>query len=101
MSKIIERIKYFPAGYCTSNLALLFKGQKRKKMVFPAGVYLLKHREHGYILYDTGYHYEIKSKLLYLYYRIGTPMQMKKEDQIDCLLQATGISPDDISYVIL
>lgn len=28
-------------------------------------------------------------------------MQMKKEDQIDCLLQATGISPDDISYVIL
>ena len=87
MSKIIESIKYFPAGYCTSNLALLFKGQKRKKMVFPAGVYLLKHREHGYILYDTANHMRSKANSVNLYTASALRMQMKKEDQIDCLLQ--------------
>ena len=65
MSKIIESIDYFPAGYCTSYTGLLFKKVKNKKMTFPAGVFLIKHRDKGYLLYDTGYHYDIKTKLRY------------------------------------
>ena len=34
MSKIIESIEYFPAGYCTSYAGLLFKGVKNRKMIF-------------------------------------------------------------------
>lgn len=45
MSKIIESIEYFPAGYCTSYAGLLFKGVKNRKMTFPAGVFLIKHRD--------------------------------------------------------
>ena len=62
---------------------------------------MIHHREKGYILYDTGYHYEIKKKARYFWYRLATPMQMKKEDQIDYLLQERGIDPAEITYVIL
>ena len=50
MSKIIESIDYFPAGYCTSYTGLLFKKVKNKKMTFPAGVFLIKHRDKGYMI---------------------------------------------------
>ena len=101
MSNMIKRIDYFPAGYCSSHSGLLFKGIPNEKMQFPAGVFLIHHREKGYILYDTGYHFEIKKKARYFWYRLATPMQMKKEDQIDYLLQERGIDPAEITYVIL
>ena len=101
MSKIIESIDYFPAGYCTSYTGLLFKEVKNKKMTFPAGVFLIKHRDKGYLLYDTGYHYDIKTKLRYGLYRLGTPVQMTEKDQISSLLKARGIRPEDITYVML
>ena len=101
MSKIIESIDYFPAGYCTSYTGLLFKKVKNKKMTFPAGVFLIKHRDKGYLLYDTGYHYDIKTKLRYGLYRLGTPVQMTEKDQISSLLKARGIRPEDITYVML
>ena len=101
MSNMIEHIDYFPAGFCSSHSGLLFKGIPNEKMQFPAGVFLIHHREKGYILYDTGYHYEIKKKARYFWYRLATPMQMKKEDQINYLLQERGIDPASISYVIL
>ena len=95
MSKIIESIEYFPAGYCTSYAGLLFKGVKNRKMTFPAGVFLIKHRDKGYLLYDTGYHYDIKTKLRYAFYRLGTPVQMTEKDQILHLLKAKGIEPEE------
>ena len=101
MSKIIESIDYFPAGYCTSYTGLLFKKVKNKKMTFPAGVFLIKHRDKGYLLYDTGYHYDIKTKLRYGLYRLGTPVQMTEKDQILNLLKAKGIRPEDITHVML
>ena len=101
MSKIIESIDYFPAGYCTSYTGLLFKGVKNKKMTFPAGVFLIKHRDKGYLLYDTGYHYDIKTHLRYGFYRLGTPVQMTEKDQISRLLEAKGIKPEEINYVLL
>ena len=101
MSKIIESIDYFPAGYCTSYTGILFKGIKNKKMTFPAGVFLIKHREKGYLLYDTGYHYDIKTQIRYGFYRLGTPVQMTEKDQISYLLKAKGIKPEEINYIIL
>ena len=49
MSNMIKRIDYFPAGYCSSHSGLLFKGIPNEKMQFPAGVFLIHHREKGYI----------------------------------------------------
>ena len=102
MSKIIESIDYFPAGSCSSSLNYLFKGLPREKIIFPAGVYLFKHREKGYILYDTGYSPTMKNfSIKYIIYGLATPVSMKESDRIDRLLKNKGIEPNDISYVIL
>ncbi|KXT84970.1 MBL fold metallo-hydrolase [Streptococcus panodentis] len=102
MSKIIETIDYFAAGSCSSHLQRMFKGVPKKKISFPAGVFLLKHRSKGYILYDTGYSPAIqKPSLKYWCYGLATPVTMKSGDRIDLLLQENGLVPDDISYIIL
>ena len=101
MSKIIESIDYFPAGYCTSYTGLLFKKVKNKKMTFPAGVFLIKHRDKGYLLYDTGYHYDIKTQLRYGLYRLGTPVQMTEKDQISKKMKKKEIKPNNKKYNII
>ena len=45
MSNMIEHIDYFPAGFCSSHSGLLFKGIQNEKLQFPAGVFLIYHRE--------------------------------------------------------
>ena len=83
MSNMIKRIDYFPTGYCSSHSGLLFKGIPNKKMQFPAGVFLIHHLvKKGYILYITGYHYEIEKSSVFLSHRLATPMQMKKTRSI-------------------
>lgn len=73
-----------------------------RKIIFPAGVFLLKHREKGYILYDTGYSPAIlKPNFKYWLYGLGTPVDMSEEERVDRLLEQKGIAPEDISYVIL
>lgn len=101
MSNTIESIDYFPAGYCTGHLSSMFSGVRNRKLTFPAGVFLIEHRRYGYILYDTGYHYDIKTKLRYSLYRLVTPVQMTRQDQIIKLLSYKGIRASDIRYVIL
>lgn len=101
MSNTIESIEYFPAGYCTGHLSSMFSGVRNRKLTFPAGVFLIKHEHEGYILYDTGYHYDIKTKLRYSLYRLVTSVQMTREDQIISLLRENGIRHSDIRYVML
>ncbi|EGD39950.1 MBL fold metallo-hydrolase [Streptococcus sanguinis] len=102
MSNIIEKIEYLQPGRCSSHLQQMFKGVAKKKMIFPAGVFLLKHREKGYILYDTGYSPAIlKPNFKYWLYGLGTPVDMSEEERVDRLLEQKGIAPEDISYVIL
>ena len=102
MSNIIEKIEYLHPGRCSSHLQQMFKGVAKKKIIFPAGVFLLKHREKGYILYDTGYSPAIlKPNFKYWLYGLGTPVDMSEEERVDRLLEQKGIAPEDISYVIL
>ena len=69
---------------------------------FNAGVFLIKHREKGYILYDTGYSMDIlKNNLKYFLYRFANPITLKREDMIDYQLKEKGISPDEIKYIII
>ena len=58
VKKMIERVDYFACGYCTNDLKRVFKGFDKTIVNFNAGVFLIKHREKGYILYDTGYSVE-------------------------------------------
>lgn len=53
--KMIEKVEYFACGYCTNDLKKVFKGFGKTVVDFYAGVFLIKHKRMGYILYDTGY----------------------------------------------
>lgn len=99
---MIEYIKYFSCGYCTNNLKRIFKGSAEKIINFHAGVFLIKHKEQGYILYDTGYSMEIlKNTPKYFLYRFANPITLKKEDIIDYQLEQSDISKDEIKYIII
>ena len=53
--KKIKKINYYACGYCVNKLKYINKKPEQKKKDFYAGVFLIEHSEHGYILFDTGY----------------------------------------------
>ncbi|MGX7195322.1 MBL fold metallo-hydrolase [Enterococcus olivae] len=102
MQPIIQKVDYFACGTCTNHLNWMFKGGEKKQLTFPAGVFLIKHRTEGYILYDTGYTTELKrNKFKYSLYRFVTPIQLEKEQMIDQQLHAKGIRAEEIRWIIL
>lgn len=99
---LVESVDYFACGYCTNNIKNIFSGVKKKKIIFEAGVFLIKHREYGYILYDTGYSTKIlEKKLKYFLYRFLNPINIRKEAMINFQLEKRGIKTEDIKYIIL
>ena len=99
--KMIEKVEYFACGYCTNDLKKVFKGFSKTVVDFYAGVFLIKHKRMGYILYDTGYSMDIlKNKFKYFLYRFPNPITLKKEDAIDYQLREKGISIEEIKYMI-
>lgn len=102
MQNIIEAISYYSCGYCTNNQAMMFKKEKKKELIFPAGVFLIKHKKHGYVLYDTGYTTEIyRKKWLFKLYNYFNPTFIERNQMIDQQLKQTGIEPDEIKLIIL
>lgn len=109
----IEYVRYYKCGSCTNNENLVFNFKKENakrdghksghgKKEFNAGVFLIKHRTYGYVLYDTGYSTDIlrcgiKGKL----YNILNPISIRPEDEISVQLEKDGISVDDINYIVL
>lgn len=99
----IEWIRLYQCGYCENQMSHIFKQDltlgKRK---FPALVVLIKHKEFGHILFDTGY-----SKLIYqnglfskLYNWIN-PAFCNKEDTLVYKLNKDNIHPGSIKKIIL
>ncbi|EEY35640.1 MBL fold metallo-hydrolase [Pseudoleptotrichia goodfellowii] len=102
MSNIIEKIDYFSCGYCTNDMQKIFKGVSSGKRNFHGGVFLIKHKTKGYILYDTGYSMKIfENNLKYKIYTGLNPVTLKKEDIINEQLKKEGIGTEKINYIIL
>lgn len=102
MQKIIESIQYFECGYCLNNLKTMFKDHQSEPRRFGAGVFLIKHRTQGYLLYDTGYSQAIYNKKLRLaVYRRLNPTFIDKSQMIDQQLIKAGVDPREIKRVVL
>ena len=102
MQKNIIKIDYYSCGYCVNDLNLVFKGHGKEKRCFGAGVFLLKHAEHGYILFDTGYTTDIYNcGFIGKVYNLFNPTFVNPEDMIDQQLKADNINPDEIRFIIL
>ena len=100
--KNITEIKFYECGYCVNQLSHVFRRHHKEKRNFPALVVLIKHREYGNMLFDTGY-----SELIYqngfpsfLYNAINKSF-VKTEDTIYSKLVADGIRPESVKKIIL
>ncbi|MBQ7266563.1 MAG: MBL fold metallo-hydrolase [Firmicutes bacterium] len=97
-SKIIL-VKYYDCGYCENNTKFIDTTLTSKKEKFYAGVFLIKHRDYGNILFDTGYSeriysFGIRKKI----YNILNPTFIYTEDTAYKKLEREG--EEDISYII-
>ena len=82
----------------------MLKGGTGKELQIPALFAVIHHPEAGYLLFDTGYHtrfLKVISKFPYSLIRLATPVSITSEENADNQLEAMGISPDEISTIIL
>jgi hypothetical protein len=99
---LIESVRYFACGHCVNHLQRIFRHHPKQKRVFQAGVFLIKHRVHGHILYDTGYGTALnRFYWKYLIYRAINPTYVRTEDTIAARLAAEGIAAQEIDTVIV
>lgn len=100
--KNITEIKLYECGYCVNNLSHVFRKHQKEHRIFPALVALIKHKELGNILFDTGY-----SELIYqngfvsFLYNAINRSYVKPEDSIYAKLMADGEHPEQIKRIIL
>jgi len=100
----IRSLKLYSTGYCTHPEKVVDPSKSLAPISFPATVALLEHEEYGYILFDTGYasHFlDATKQFPYSLYAKLTPVHFKEHESIVSQLQADGISPSDIKYIIL
>lgn len=102
--KQVTWIKTFNTGVCTNIHKITQRNKKIKKVTFPALVFLLKHEQHGYILFDTGYSEEFFKATIRFperFYRLVTPVYFDRAQSIEQQLSQNNISPTDIKFIIL
>ncbi|MDO4898890.1 MAG: MBL fold metallo-hydrolase [Rothia sp. (in: high G+C Gram-positive bacteria)] len=98
----ISSLTYYRCGSCTNQLGLVYQKRKPELREFPSGVFLIKHRKAGYILFDTGYSSALYSTGLKGWaYRRLNPTRLSPEEEIDRQLHKGGICPDDINFLLL
>lgn len=94
--------RLFEVGYCKHCQRMTLKNGRFKKYEYPSFCALIKHQNHGYILFDTGYSERFTSltqKFPASLYRRLTPMTLAKSLK-DQLLEI-HIKPEDINYIVI
>lgn len=98
------KIKLLKVGSCKQCERIAKKSGEFKHIDFPMIVGLIKHKEKGNILFDTGYSqhfFECTDKYPNKLYADITPVSLPDDEQIENLLKKEGLSCDDINYVII
>ena len=98
----VKAVKLYKCGYCVNNMGLVFRGMKWEKRRFPARAALIRHKELGNILYDTGYSEEIfgGGPVLWLY-RLLNPVCLEKGKIISEQLQKDHIPLESMKTILL
>ncbi|WP_340022952.1 MBL fold metallo-hydrolase [Paenibacillus sp. FSL K6-1096] len=104
ITEIPVELSILSAGYCLHPERLTLRGGSLKPVAFPAGYALIRHPEHGPILFDTGYSarfFQETARLPASLYRRITPVVYREEESAVRRLQEGGIAPGDVRYVVL
>lgn len=96
--------RLYEAGYCTHPERATRKGAPARSCEFPALVALLRHPQHGWILFDTGYseHFlQATEGFPERLYRMVTPVHLSPQTSLAAQLRRDGIAPDDIAWIVV
>ncbi|MBF6589342.1 MAG: MBL fold metallo-hydrolase [Ktedonobacterales bacterium] len=91
-------------GYCLAWEHHLIQGGQRRRIACHSLVALLRHPEHGWLLWDTGYAprmLEETRRLPYALYRRVTPLSLRPDLAVVAQLERRGIAPDAIRRVVI
>lgn len=92
------------AGFCYAAKNHALRGAEKKDIQFFATYGLIRHPEHGVILFDVGYSqrfFEYTKKFPYRIYRLLTKVAITPEEEVVNVLKREGIEPDAVNYIIL
>ncbi|HEV2579522.1 MAG TPA: MBL fold metallo-hydrolase, partial [Ktedonobacteraceae bacterium] len=91
-------------GYCLAWEHHVMRGGRRVRIACHSLVALLRHPEHGWLLWDTGYAprmLEATQRLPFRLYRYATPLRLNPDLAVIRQLAKRGIAPRDIRRVII
>ncbi|HVU66498.1 MAG TPA: MBL fold metallo-hydrolase [Ktedonobacteraceae bacterium] len=91
-------------GYCLARESHLLRGGARRLVACHSLVALLRHPEHGWLLWDTGYAprmLEVTRRLPFALYRAATPLRLRPELAVVAQLERLGLRADDIRRVLI
>jgi glyoxylase-like metal-dependent hydrolase (beta-lactamase superfamily II) len=91
-------------GYCLAWEHHVMRGGRRVRIACHSLVALLRHPEHGWLLWDTGYApriLEATQRLPYRLYRYATPLRLNPDLAVIKQLAKWGITPRDIRRVLI
>lgn len=98
------QFKIYEAGHCVHPSFVVKPGSSIKPRIFPAAVALVRHPEHGYILFDTGYHadfFKVTRPFPERLYAWITPCHFKAENSIVAQLAQENIQIKDVDHLVL
>jgi glyoxylase-like metal-dependent hydrolase (beta-lactamase superfamily II) len=91
-------------GYCLTRESMMIRGGRRREVECHALVALIRHPQHGWGLWDTGYAPRIEQETArwpFRLYRYATPLRLRPELAVAAQLPRWGLVPADLRWVIL
>lgn len=91
-------------GSCRHLECLAARGGRWALRHFPALVGLIRHEQHGWILYDTGYaghYFAATERWPERLYRLAMPVELPQAERLEAQLAVRCIAPCDIGLVIV
>lgn len=96
--------RLYEAGHCSHPELATRRGAPLRACEFPALVAVLRHPQHGWLLFDTGYseHFlQATDAFPERLYRMVTPVQLAPQDTLVAQLRRNGIAADDIGWIVV
>ncbi len=95
--RLISNVTLYACGTCKNNVASVFKGEKKREVVFPALVAKFEHIDYGAVLFDTGYSKRIfENGIVSKLYNLLNPTAVTEEETISYKMKAEGLKVGNI-----
>nr|WP_086939057.1 MBL fold metallo-hydrolase [Thaumasiovibrio occultus] len=97
-------VKMLEVGHCTHPGFMVNPKLGIKPRAFPASVAVIRHPEHGVLLFDTGYHhsfFDATAQFPQKCYAIATPCHLHHDEHIVGQLASLAIDKETVSHVVL